>query len=296
MATSHCDVMIIGAGPAGIAAAIQLRRCGVPTVLVEKERIGGLLWNANLVENYPGFPNGISGPRLVSLFERQLERTGVKVVFDEVKMLDIVENMPIVETCSNVYRSPVVMIASGTKPRPFPLEIPSNVQNRVFSSVCPLLKARGKYVAIIGGGDAAFDYALNLSRRNTVTILNRQKEIQCLPLLWERARACASISYRDGIAVGQIAASETSDSLIVQCEAEGVESTVAADYVIFAIGREPQMDFLSSRVMEREQALIESGQLYYVGDVKNGSLRQTAIAVGDGLRAAMQIYNIWRNG
>jgi thioredoxin reductase (NADPH) len=296
LVTSHPVVVIIGAGPAGIAAAIQLQRYGIPVALFEKERIGGLLWNANLVENYPGFPNGVSGPKLVTLFEKQLERTGVDVVFDEVRMLDVVKNVPIVETCSNAYRPRVVMVASGTKPSPFPLEIPANVQNRVFSTVYPILHARGKHTVIVGAGDAALDYALNLSRHNTVTILNRNKDTPCLPLLWERARACAAISYRDEIAVRQIVASESGNSLTVRCESSGGESIVAGDYVIFAIGREPQMDFLSARIKEREIALLEHGQIYLIGDVKNGLFRQTAIAAGDGLRAAMQIYTTWRNG
>jgi thioredoxin reductase len=296
LAIPRCDVVIIGAGPAGIAAAIQLRRYGIPAVLVERERIGGLLWDANLIENYPGFPNGISGPKLAMLFEKQMERIGVEVVFDEVRTLDIVNESLMVEMCLNSYRPRAVVVASGTKPRLFPLEIPAKVQNRVFSTVCPILNVRRKHVVIIGAGDAAFDYALNLSRCNTVTILNRNEETQCLPLLWGRARACAAISYRSGIAIEQIIASETSDGLIVRCESESAEPTVAADYVVFAIGREPQMDFLSARVTERESTLLERGRLYFIGDVKNGLLRQTAIAVGDGLRAAMQIYNTWRNG
>jgi thioredoxin reductase (NADPH) len=73
------EVAIVGAGPAGMTAAIQLKRYGIPFVLLEKERIGGLLWNANLVENYPGFPAGVSGPKLVGLIEKQMERVGVEV-------------------------------------------------------------------------------------------------------------------------------------------------------------------------------------------------------------------------
>ena len=296
MAIPRCDVVIIGAGPAGIATAIQLRRYDIPTVLIEKERIGGLLWNANLVENYPGFPNGISGPKLARLFEKQMERIGVEVVFDEVRTLDVVSETLTVGTCLNSYRPRAVVVASGTRPRPFPLEVSAHVRDRVFSTVYPILNVRRKHVVIIGAGDAAFDYALNLSRCNTVTILNRHGETQCLPLLWERARACAAISYRDGIAAGQIVEADAGSGLILQCESGGLEATVAADYVVFAIGREPQMNFLSARAMEWESALLERGQLYYIGDVKNGLLRQTAIAVGDGLKAAMQIYRMWRNG
>ncbi len=294
MAAPQPEVVIIGAGPAGIAAAIQLRRYDIPFVLLEKERIGGLLWNANLVENYPGFPNGISGPKLVALFRKQMERIGVEVVLDEVITLDVGEKVLNVRARSSSYDPRVVVIASGTTPRPFPLEIPANVRNRVFSTVSPILNARRKHVVIVGAGDAAFDYALNLLRRNTVTVLNRDKAIQGLPLLWERARSSAAFHYCDEITVTDILTSETCNSLTLQCESNGAESTISADYIIFALGRESHMNFLSPHTREQEGTLLERGQLYFIGDVKNGPLRQTAIAAGDGLRAAMQIYNAGR--
>lgn len=288
------EVVIIGAGPAGVAAAIQLRRYGVRFVLLERERIGGLLWNANLVENYPGFPNGITGPRLVGLFEKQMGRLGVDVVLDEVTALDVEESLPIVKARSNSYCPQVVVVASGTTPRPFPLNIPANVRGRVFSTVSPILKARNKHVVIVGAGDAALDQALNLLRRNTVTILNRNSAVPGLPLLWERVQSSAGFNYCDETNVADIAASEESRSLTLQCESNGTRSTISADYAIFALGRESEMGFLSPRTLELESTLVERGHLYFIGDVKNGLLRQTAIAAGDGLRAAMQIYNARR--
>jgi thioredoxin reductase (NADPH) len=209
--------------------------------------------------------------------------------------LDCVDETLVVETGVNTYRPRVVIIASGTKPRPFPLNIPSDVQNRVFSTIVPILNAQHKHIVIVGAGDAAFDYALNLSRQNKVTILNRNEEIQCLPLLWERTKACTAISYRAGITVEHIAASQAGNGLIVRCVSAGIESIILPDYLIFAIGRDPQVDFLSARLDNKMTMLTEGGQLFFIGDVKNGLLRQTAIAAGDGLRAAMQIYTTWRN-
>lgn len=296
MAASQPEVVIVGAGPAGIAAAIQLRRSEIPFVLLEKDRVGGLLWNANLVENYPGFPNGISGPRLIALFEKQMRRLGIEVVADEVTSLDVGSQGPIVGARAHTYSPRAVLVASGTAPRPFPLEIPADARDRVFATVLPLLRARRKHVAIVGAGDAALDYALNLLRRNTVTILNHCTAIQGLPLLWERARASANFHYRDEINVTRVSTSEGSRSLMLQCESKGTASTVSADYVIFALGREAHTSFLSARVREQESILQERGKLYFVGDVRNGPLRQTAIAAGDGLRAAMQIYNARRAG
>jgi thioredoxin reductase len=169
-----------------------------------------------------------------------------------------------------------------------PNVISPEARHRVFTEVWPLLKEEKKKIVIIGAGDAAFDYALNLSKkRNFVTILNRRETVKCLGLLFERAAREPQISYRAGVAVRQITADETANSLKIQCEAEAIE----ADYVLFAVGRVPNLDFLSDEVRRREEELVASGRLYFAGDVKNELYRQVAIAAGDGLRAAMKIYS-----
>jgi thioredoxin reductase (NADPH) len=285
------EVVIIGAGPAGMTAAIQLKRCGIPFVLLEKERVGGLLWNANLVENYPGFPAGVSGPKLISLIEKQMEQIGVDVTFDSVSQLACDEMSFRVKTLQAEYRPRYVIVASGTKPNPFPLAIPDKAQGMVFSDVYHLLNESNKQIVIIGAGDAAFDYALNLVKKgNFVTILNRGGEVKCLRLLWERAMAEPAIAYRAETPVSKVdfdetppeRGGETASRLKVQTEAG---ESLEADYLIFAIGRVPQTDFLSDELADKK-----ANGLYFVGDVKNGLFRQAAIAAGDGLRAAMEIY------
>jgi len=277
------EVVIVGAGPAGMTAAIQLKRYGIPFVILEKERVGGLLWNANLVENYPGFPAGVSGPKLVGLIEKQMERIGVEVTFDSVADLDYDETGFRVKTLQTEYRPRFVIVASGTRPNPFPLAIPDVAQGMVFSDVYHLLHVSDKHVVIIGAGDAAFDYALNLTKnRNSVTILNRRGEVKCLRLLWERAMAESSIEYRAETPVSKIDLDETAGRLKVRTEAG---ESLEADYLLFALGRIPQMDFLSAELVDKKV-----NGLYFVGDVKNGLFRQAAIAAGDGLRAAMKIH------
>jgi len=295
-----------------MAAAIQLRRYGIPALLVEKTRLGGLLWNANLVENYPGFPAGVSGPKLVHLIEKQMERLGVPVSFDEVTKIDQNHAGFQVSTLTTYHLPRFVIVASGTRPRPIPLPIPAAVQNRVFSEVYPLLGVRGKRVVIVGAGDAAFDYALNLSKNgNFVTILNRGQAVKCLSLLKERAAAQASIAYFDGKPVSRVEAGGAADRLIVRCAAG---ESFEAEYLVFATGRQPELGFLPDPQDVRRTWLdgVPSGEgdvcltgaveadrcdapsapenLFFVGDVKNGLYRQAAIAAGDGLRAAMQIY------
>jgi len=261
-------------------------------VLLERERVGGLLWNTNLVENYPGFPNGITGPKLAGLFEKHLERAGVEVVFEEVMSFDVVDGPLLVRTGSRSYESRAVMVASGTMPRPFPVQIPTTVQGKIFATVHPIVMVRNRHIVIVGAGDAALDYALNLLRHNKVTLLNRDQEIKGLPLLWARAQSADGFKYHDDISVTGVNDSEGGDGVTLQCESEGIRSTISADYVIFALGREPQTSFVSKRVQVQARSLLENGQLWYIGDVRNGLLRQTAIAVGDGVRAAMQLSGI----
>ena len=282
------QIVIISGGPGGIATAIQLQRYGLEPLRLERRELGGLLWNANLIENYPGFPNGVSGSKLIGLMKKQVERLGVEVKREEVMEVDWNESCFKVVTQKTERTADYLVIASGTKPKPLPNVVSPFAKNKVFTEVWPLLEEVGKQIVIVGAGDAAFDYALNLSeKRNFVTILNRGETVKCLGLLSDRAAREPRITYRARMAVRQIKTDETATRLLVQCEAEAFE----ADYVLFAIGRDPNLDFLSEEVRHREKELTEAGRLYFVGDVINGLYRQTAIAAGDGLRAAMQIYS-----
>jgi thioredoxin reductase (NADPH) len=282
----NTNVLIIGAGPAGVAASVQLQRYGLAPVVLEKKSVGGLLRNANLVENYPGFPNGIPGPKLAALLERQIERIGVEVKFDEVVRLDY-KNEWIVKTEQTSYHPAVVVVASGTKPTAIPLVIPEQARDRVFSEVWPLTSVTGRHIAIVGAGDAAFDYALNLAgRSNKVTILNRGREVSCLSILWKRTKENRNIIYQEQTRLQQIEFYPPSNCIRLTTD----QCSLMADYCIFAIGRKPALDFLSEHVKRQERLLVESGKLYFAGDVHNGLFRQAAIAAGEGMRVAMQIF------
>ena len=288
-------VVIVGAGPAGLAAALQLKRSGIEPLLLERERVGGLLLNANLVENYPGFPQGISGEELARLFAKQLKNVGVKVHFEEVLRLDHGDNAFLLETNKRRMAAEIAVLASGTKPKEFTdCAIPEEAKERIFYEVYPLRKTIGRRIAIVGAGDAAFDYALNLARENDVHILNRSPRARCLPLLWERAMAAPRIDYHENTVVTEIVGSK--GGLLLKLATAGKRWALEADHAIFAIGRVPRLDYLSEGLRGRIAQLQEKGLLYLVGDLRRGRYRQTAIAVGDGLEAAMRIYRRLKEG
>ncbi len=285
------EVAILGAGPAGIAAAIQLVRSGIDPLLIEKGEVGGLLLNANLVENYLGFPEGISGRDLVGLFKEQLERLGIRVKFEEVKKLDYKEDLFFVETDRGVTESKIVVIATGTRPKEITdIAIKDDIRDRFFYEVYPIIDVRDKKIIIIGSGDAAFDYALGLSKKNDVTILNRSVRTHCLPILMDRCKKSKSISYFTNTEVRAIKRDGSGLEVTAVNVSDGKEFISYADYLIAAVGREPCTEFFGPEIKKNLDILQKTRRLFMIGDIISGIYRQTAISVGDGIRVAMEIY------
>ncbi len=285
------QITIIGAGPAGLAAALQLKRSGLTPLVLERDCIGGLLRNANLVENYLGFPAGISGSELVRLMREQAAFASVEVIHDEVVALSCTSGLFQVQTRQSFHCSKTVIIASGTKPITFPDNlVPEDALDRIYYEVDPLRAISGKRIVVVGAGDAAFDYALNLAKRNHVTILNRAEKVKCLPLLWERAVAHPHITYLPCTSISNIERI-SDDTLVLECLTPKTNLQLHAHYLIGALGREPQLDFVSGDLRDQFGALQISGCLHIIGDVKNGAFRQAAIAVGEGILTGMKIYH-----
>jgi len=283
------DVTIIGAGPAGVTAAIQLKRSGIHPVIVEKQKVGGLVNNAHWIENYPGFPDGIAGGQLASLLAMHLDAAGLDVLFEEVIRLDRNGRHFLVETAARRWISGIVIMSSGTKPRPLPeLVITREAEHYIFYEIVPIRDCVGRKIAIVGGGDAAFDYALSLATNNDVVILNRSKEARCLPLLRKRADESRRITVLDRATI-QAIMNVTPDGLYLACLLHEKQVSCHVNHLVIAVGREPQRDYLSDAVISESDKLKMGGMLYEIGDICNGAFRQASIAVGDGMRTAMSI-------
>jgi thioredoxin reductase (NADPH) len=285
-------IAIIGAGPAGIEAAIQLRRSRIEFLLLEKDRVGGLLNEANRVENFPGVPGGVPGRILAGRLKRQLAVSGIQVEKAHVQALAFRSGRFMLQTEERTLAADKVILACGTQPLPPepPLEA-APLRGRLFASVLPLLRARQETIVVIGGGDTAFDYALSLGATNEVHILVRSESPRALPLLVDRCRRHRRISIHENCLLTRVVTREGVAEITLKTvdALDGRGGEIRCRRILTAIGRAPALDFLDQELRPAIMDLARRKMLFLAGDAANGRFRQAAIAAADGLRAAMEI-------
>ena len=276
------DCLIVGAGPAGLSAAMQVKRQGLSVALFEEARPGGQALAANLIENYPGFPEGITGQELMDRLVRQVERHGVPIISEKVISVRRGGETFVAQTTDNTFSGRALIVATGLAPKL--LGVPGEREllgRRIFSYLEPSsLGQKVKRVAIIGGGDAAFDLALNYSRvAPNVVILMRGAWPKCNPTLLQQVQS-SGIEIKTGHDV--LSFRESSDGVTIEVEG-GSKSKFEADVVITCIGKESRTDFL-----DPETAKDHTPGVFWAGDCRRGRHRHIAIAAGDGTAAAME--------
>lgn len=275
------DVAIVGAGPAGVSAAVTLRRSGVSALLIEREEVGGLVLNANLVEDYPGFPEGVRGKELGKRFERQLSRLGIKTIHDNVVEISRKGEVFHLKGERSGYKAEAVILATGTLP--LALSVPGAKGNLLYE-VKGLRRGKGP-VAVIGGGEAALDYALTLARLGyKVTVLCRR--VKAVRALAERVSAEKRIRVIEGVEVDMLARRQ--GRLAVSCKGGGRH---VVDLALCAVGRAPRYPAFGGGFPEtitlRTDCSTSVPGLFLAGDMRRGRDRHVTTAVADGMAAAL---------
>ncbi len=287
------EVTILGAGPAGITAALYLKRAGFNPVLLEASEPGGLLRHAYLVENYPGFPQGITGMHLAQLFVKQLHSQGLSITKGTVNQVQQKKKVFQIKTDQGRYYSHALIIATGTHPTKIKLKGSTSIEGtRLFYdpfSIPSQGKNTKKRILVIGAGDIAFDYTMTLVQNGHEVIILSRSEPTCLPLLQERVLKKGAMIHTQCLPQ-EIA--KDHNTILVKCHQKNQQKEFVTDFILIACGRDPNTSFLSPILNKYLDTISDIPQtalqgLYFAGDIVRGTYRQTGVAVGDGIRAAM---------
>jgi thioredoxin reductase len=250
-----------------------------------------MLRMANWVENYLGFPEGIRGEDLFRHFQEQLGRFQVEHINKEVRNIVLYEDNFLIDTYDDNYLCSVLVLASGTRPKTTVIPSWKEAVEKYFHYDISQIPAQGDLeLGIIGIGDAAFDYALNLHKRgHRVKIFGRSETIVANRALMDQFKRI------DGIDLNLNHMLSSVDEIVqgkVRCRFKKNEGVVEHDLdcLIFATGREANLEFLDESILDKMEGLKREKKLFLAGDVNNGDYRQTAIAAGEGIRVAMEIY------
>ena len=291
-------LVIIGSGPAAYTAAIYAGRALLEPLLIAGSLLGGQPSLTAEIENYPGFPRGISGPELMQAMLEQAERFGARVQLDEATGVDFSRHPFTVMTSSGPIEALAVIIATGTTPRRLGVPGESEFVGRgvSFCATCDGFFYRGKEVVVVGGGNAAVVEAEFLTRfASRVYLVHRRDQLRAEKVLQERVLRNSKVVPIWNTVVTAIVGQENVTAVRLRNVQTGEESEVPAAGVFVYIGTEPNTAFLGGQVPLDAQGYIQADQqgqtaipgVFAAGDVQNPLLHQIATAVGSGAAAGM---------
>jgi len=293
------DLIIIGAGPAGLTAALYAGRSRLDTLLIEKMAVGGRILMSETIENYPGFPGGISTAELMNRMFEQTKELGVKITSDEVLDLDCANKT--INCVSAKYSAQAIIIASGARPRKLNIPGEEKYTGRGVSycATCDAPFYKEKNVVIVGGGNAVAEEAMYLSRfAAKVNIIHRRQDLRASEILQERLVQNKKINVILSSIVTQIIGEQKVQAVKIKDLTSGKEDTFNCDGVFIYIGYEPETVFLKDKLkmdeagflLTDENMLTSAEGVFASGDCRKKGLYQVINACGDGAVAADSAY------
>ncbi len=291
-------LLIIGGGPAGLSAAIYASREGFNPLVIAGMNAGGQLLLTSVVENFPGFPDGVDGPVIIDLMRKQAEKFGTRFVDQNVTKVDFSKHPFWVSTEDAEYEADSVIIATGANAKWLGLKSEKGLIGKGVSScaTCDGPFFRNKDVIVVGGGDTAMEDSLFLTKFvNSVTIVHRREGLRASKIMQERVRSNPKIKFIWDTVVDEVLGEEKVTGVKLKNLKTGETNEMKADGLFVAIGYSPNTSMFEGQVALDEQGYIEADEevktniegIFVAGDVADKVFRQAATASGSGVKAAL---------
>ena len=302
MAETTAKVLIIGSGPAGLAAALYAARANLEPVVITGMELGGQVSITHHIENYPGFPDGIGGQELVKRFQQQAERFGAEIIYDSATAVDFSSRSYRVTTYGDVYQTHSVIIATGATP--VHLDVPGESEftgkGVSYCATCDGHFFQDKDVVVVGGGDSALEEALFLTRyAQNVTIIHRRDSLRAHTLLKNRAFSNEKIRFIWNTTVEEIVGDGVVKAVLLHNNQNGEKQRLATDGVFIFIGHRPNTELFQNELTLDEQGYIVTDKflqtnipgVFAAGEVADPHFKQVITSAGMGAAAAMQLIH-----
>ncbi|HET6301454.1 thioredoxin-disulfide reductase [Microbacterium sp.] len=297
------QVIIIGSGPAGYTAAIYAARANLnPLVVASSVEAGGELMNTTDVENFPGFPEGIQGPDLMTKMQEQAERFGAEVLYDDAVELDIDGPVKRVKLGSGkVEEADALIFATGSAPRKIGIDGEARLSGHGVSycATCDGFFFRERVIAVVGGGDSAMEEATFLTKfASKVYVIHRRDELRASKIMQERAFKNEKIEFVWNSEVVDILGDDAVTGVVLRNTVDGSTSELALDGVFVAIGNDPRVHLVHGKLdLTPEGTVWVDGRssrtsvpgVFAAGDVIDPTYRQAVTAAGSGTVAALDV-------
>lgn len=295
------DVVIVGTGPAGLTAAVYAARAALNPVIYAGVQHGGQLTTTTEVENFPGFPEGIMGPKLMEDMTKQAERFGTKIIYDSIAKTDLsgaVKHLYLGD--GTKIEAKTVIIATGATARTLGLPGEKEFMGRGLSTcaTCDGFFYRNKKVAVVGGGDSAMEEATYLAKLcSEVILVHRRDEFRASPIMVERARGTKNIAFMTPYHVAETLGDKTGvTGMRLKHTESGEQQDLVLDGIFYAIGHDPNSKIFCPYVEVDDHGYIKTKDgtktatpgVFAAGDVADPTFKQAVTAAGMGCQAAIQ--------